>query len=108
MDSILKINCVFNLSMIFASLYFVARARFRHEIRKHIDNKFTFISILISIVGVLSWYAFYFNCKVLLFSNLENISHSMTMLFIFKTIINVLINIFIWYIFVKFKKQKNE
>lgn len=106
MSSILKLNCLFNLSMILASLYFIARARFRYEIRKHIDNKFTLISITISVIGILSWYAFYYNCKVLLFYNLDKISHSMTMLFTFQTIINILINIFIWYIFLKFKKEK--
>ena len=108
MDSILKINCLMNLSTILATLYFIARARYRMGIKKYIHNHFTMISIIATIVGVLSWYAFYYNCRALLLLNINSLNGSITDLFLFQSIINIPINMFVWYIFSKTKTNNNE
>lgn len=105
MDIVIKINCVFNLSMILTSFYFIARARFNEEIKKHIHNHFNLISVGISLGGVLSWYAFYYNCKMLLFDDFSCISTSLKHIIIIQLIINVSINILIWYLFSKIKRN---
>lgn len=106
MEQVLKINCLFNLSMMFASLYFLARARFKHEIRKYIHHKMWLVSIIAGIIGIISWYSFYYCFRTLLLYNASKFNHSIPTLFLFQTVINIPINLFLWYIFLKFKKTK--
>lgn len=105
MNTILKVNCLFNLSMIAAALYFIARARFETEIRKHIEHKFAAISYGAGLVAVCSWYLFYFNAKLLLFENVHNMSDTMKTVLTLHAIINVVINVIVWYIFFNSKKR---
>lgn len=104
MDYILKLNCVFDLSTIMASFYFIARMRFHCEIKKVIEKRFKLISWAVVLMGVCSWYCFYYSAALIL-TEMKGLSPAASNLITLHTILNIFINVLVWYLFIKINRN---